>query len=97
MALGLEILLFLCSAMIELPTSPAPRQLQALRKEHRLTQTQLGKLVFVNRRTVQHWEYGRSQMPVGLWELLCVRLGVAAPHSVQDLIGETVSEQEEDE
>jgi DNA-binding transcriptional regulator YiaG len=53
----------------QLGVIPTPKQIKALRAAAALSQAAAGELVYVNYRTVQQWESGRSKMPAGLWEL----------------------------
>lgn len=68
-----------------LPTC-SPAAIKALREAHRLHQVQVAALLYVSRRTVQYWEEGARDMPLGLWELFNVRVGEMAPIPAQDLL-----------
>lgn len=68
----------------------SPSDLKALREKHQLHQTQVAALLYVSRRTVQYWEEGGRDMPLGLWELLNVRLGEMAPLPPAQLLSERV-------
>lgn len=50
--------------------NPHPREVSQLREEMELTQTALGKLLYVGLSTVQAWEGGTRRMPGLAWEFL---------------------------
>lgn len=56
--------------------SPDPAKVKALRERFDLTQEDAAALVYVSRRAWQDWERGIASMPPGLWELVCLKLGV---------------------
>mgnify|MGYP000872026897 CR=1 FL=1 len=58
-------------------------RLRELRKERGLSQKKLAELVRVHTRTVQHWEYGTSQIKLKKAEELADILGVG----VHELLG----------
>ena len=53
---------------------PTPEEIKALRARTMLTQTAFGAMLFVRMRTVQDWESGRNDMPLGLWELARIKV-----------------------
>ena len=48
---------------------PTPAEGKALRTRFGYSQTVFGEMPYVALRTVQDWEYGKSPMPIGLWDL----------------------------
>ena len=48
---------------------PTPAEIKALRTRFGCSQTVFGEMLYVKLRTVQDWEYGKSPMPIGLWDL----------------------------
>ena len=48
---------------------PPPAEIKALRTRFGYSQTVFGEMLYVKLRTVQDWEYGKSPMPLGLWDL----------------------------
>ena len=56
---------------------PSPEQIKDARGA--LTQTEAAALVHVKLRTWQGWEGGESRMPLGLWELLLIKVGRRQP------------------
>ena len=48
---------------------PTPAEIKALRARFGYSQTVFGEMLYVKLRTVQDWEYGKSPMPLGLWDL----------------------------
>ena len=54
---------------------PKPEQIKAAREAADLTQTAAAGLVHVKLRTWQDWEYSKSAMPLGLWELFLIKIG----------------------
>lgn len=59
------------------------RRLQDARRNAGYTQEQLGERLDVDRRTIQNWEYGRTDLTVGHLLLYADAVGVEA----RDLIG----------
>jgi DNA-binding transcriptional regulator YiaG len=56
--------------------APTPAQVVEFRVVNNLTQVQLGKLIHVTERQVRNWEHNKFKMPLGLWELAHLKLGV---------------------
>lgn len=56
-------------------TQPTPADVRALRSHLGLTQTEFGKLSHCSLRTVQDWEHGKREMPLGIWELYLLKSG----------------------
>ena len=53
---------------------PTSAEIKAIRQEKRLTMAQIADLVCSSSKAWQQWEYGKRQMPAGLWKLLTIRL-----------------------
>jgi len=52
------------------------KELKALRQTHRLSQSQAAALVHVTPRTWTRYESGKWQIPDGVVELFCIKIGV---------------------
>jgi DNA (cytosine-5)-methyltransferase 1 len=56
-------------------TQPTPDQIKAAREAAGLTQTEAANLAWVKLRTWQDWEYAKTPIPLGLWELFLIKIG----------------------
>lgn len=56
---------------------PNPEEVKERRLYAKHTQQQMADALYVNVRTIQHWELGRSEMPLGLYHLYCL---LTIPH-----------------
>lgn len=59
--------------------TPTPEDIKSLRLKHQLSAAELAQGLHVNPRTVFFWEKGEREMPVGLWELMNIKLGEIPP------------------
>jgi len=50
-------------------------ELKALRQKHGLSQSKAAALVHVTQRTWARYESGRQEIPAGVVELFCIKLG----------------------
>lgn len=58
---------------------PTPEDIKSLRLKHQLSAAELAQGLYVNPRTVFFWEKGEREMPLGLWELMNIKLGEFSP------------------
>ena len=56
--------------------SPTPQQLKDARKVLGYTQKEAAAHVHVTERAWQMWEAGDRKMPVGIWELCLIKVGL---------------------
>jgi DNA (cytosine-5)-methyltransferase 1 len=56
-------------------TQPTPDQIKAAREAAGLTQTEAANLAWVKLRTWQDWEYAKTPIQLGLWELFLIKIG----------------------
>lgn len=54
---------------------PLPTDIIELRKTHKISRKDVAEMLYVDRRTVGFWESGERTIPLGLWELLNLKLG----------------------
>ena len=59
----------------KLLTVPTPKQVKEMRLRAKLTQQQAAEAVFTTNRSWHNWESGKAAMPVGLWELIQLKIG----------------------
>lgn len=53
--------------------TPSPTEIKALRKAHKLTQTQAANMIYKALRTWQQWERGDREMDGAFWELFKIK------------------------
>ena len=56
-----------------------PLKIETLRKNHRLTRSEFGSLVYQTERAVKSWERGERCIPEAIWELLLYKLDGVEP------------------
>lgn len=56
-------------------TQPLSTDIIELRKKHKINRKDVAEMLYVDRRTVAFWESGERKIPLGLWELLNLKLG----------------------
>lgn len=54
---------------------PLPTDIIELRKKYKLNRKDVAEMLYVDRRTVGFWESGERTIPLGLWELLNLKVG----------------------
>lgn len=62
--------------------TPTPENIKSLRQKHQLSVAELAQGLHVNPRTVFFWERGEREMPMGLWELMNIKLEEISPSPI---------------
>lgn len=52
---------------------PTAEEVKASREQAEHTQTQAAALIYVTDRAWRYWELGKREMPLGLYELYCIK------------------------